>query len=365
VTEPQPTAVFVVGTRAQLIKMAPVMVACERAGLPVVLLMTGQHRETMDDLLVEFGVTAPRSNVLPPSENASVAALVGWAPQALWGLTRHLRTWRRQSREVEVLVHGDTLSTLLGAVAARMAGARILHVESGLSSGRLFDPFPEEITRRLVFLLTDVAFCPGKVEVERMNRYSCEVIDTGGNTIVDSVHLSGATTRPPPSGERGVLVSLHRFQNLYSGERFDRLMNTVAQLAECRDVHFVLHPATRKRVTASRWTGVFERLPRLSLLPRMGYRDFLCIAADADCVLTDGGSNQEELASLGVPTVIMRETTERLDGLGANVVMERDLPTDVVTWLLAGGSTALRRPPATLHDQGPSERIARWLSGER
>lgn len=361
----QSICVFVVGTRAQLIKVAPVIVSCERGGLSVRLLMTGQHRETMLDLLTEFGVLTPPIDVMRATENASIAALLGWAPRALFRLIRHLRMMRREFPRIDLVVHGDTLSTLLGAVAGRLIGARILHIESGLSSGRLLDPFPEEITRRLVFRLADVAFCPGPAETARMKRYHCAIVDTAGNTILDAVHLTGAAQRRVRLAAPHILVSLHRFQNLYDGRRFDYLMTVVSQLAASHDVCFVLHPATRKRIAASGWVKTFESLPRLRLLPRMGYRDFLRLAADAECVLTDGGSNQEELASLGVPTVIMRETTERLDGLGANAVMERDIQDGVVAWLGRGGSRALRRAPAVPSVPGPSERITRWLAQGR
>ncbi|SFF60802.1 UDP-N-acetylglucosamine 2-epimerase (non-hydrolysing) [Fontimonas thermophila] len=357
------SVVFVIGTRAQLIKVAPVIRACEQAGLPTHLLMTGQHRDTMDDLLHEFAIAAPRRAAVPAGENATVGALLGFAPRALAGLIRELRALQRIEGALDVLVHGDTLSTLLGALAARRVGARVLHVESGLTSAQLLDPFPEELTRRLVFRLTDVAFCPGPREAMQMRRYRCEVVETQGNTILDAVRMTGALQRAMcPSGQ-GVLVSLHRFQNLYSARRFDRLMGTVAALAEHRDVHFVLHPATHKRLERSRWPAVFDRLPRLRRYPRMGYRAFLCMAAEAECVLTDGGSNQEELACLGVPTVIMRQTTERQDGLGANALMERDLPADLVDWVCNDGPAALRRPPRWPADPGPSARIVRYLSG--
>jgi UDP-N-acetylglucosamine 2-epimerase (non-hydrolysing) len=102
----------------------------------------------------------------------------------------------------------------------------------------------------------------------------------------------------------------------------------------------------------------------VKLSPRLGYRDFLHLASRAACVLTDGGSNQEELSALGVPTLVMREHTERNDGLGANALMEADVPGGVAAFLASGGYESLRRP-STLGDAlGPSMFIARFLAGD-
>ncbi|RZA23433.1 MAG: hypothetical protein EOP10_12785, partial [Proteobacteria bacterium] len=189
--------VFVIGTRAQLIKVAPVVVACERAGVASCLLMTGQHHETMQDLVDEFGIASPQVQALPSKEHATVRSLVRWLPAAYSGVSRELRAIAARGAAMDVVVHGDTLSTVVGAMAGRRVGARVVHLESGLTSGRWFDPFPEELCRRLVFRLADVAMCPSPQAADYMRRrHRARVVDTGGNTILDAVELSGAS----PSG---------------------------------------------------------------------------------------------------------------------------------------------------------------------
>jgi UDP-N-acetylglucosamine 2-epimerase (non-hydrolysing) len=200
----QVLSVFVVGTRAQLIKVAPVIVCCERAGQDVLLLLTGQHKETMQDLVEEFGIRAPQETAVEVSERATVFALVRWIPRAYLGVSRRLRLARKRYATVNAVVHGDTLSTLIGAIAARRAGASVVHLESGLSSGRLFDPFPEEATRRAVFRLADLALCPGPDSADYMrSRYRCEVVDTGGNTIVDAVSMVATRWSQDPAAAVG------------------------------------------------------------------------------------------------------------------------------------------------------------------
>jgi UDP-N-acetylglucosamine 2-epimerase (non-hydrolysing) len=326
--------------------------------------MTGQHHETMQDLIDEFGIASPQMPAVEASEHSTIASLLGWLPAAYKGVRAKLRELGAASADISVLIHGDTLSTLVGAFAARRHKARVVHLESGLSSGRLLDPFPEEIFRRLVFRMTDVAMCPNRLAAAHMRRrHRAEVVDTGGNTIVDAVALTCASTIRPDFTEPYLVASLHRFQNIYDAKRLAELVALIEKLSQRYIVHFVLHPATRTRLDSQ---GLLSRLSSASgvrLLPRMGYRDFLCMAAGAACVLTDGGSNQEELATLGVPTIVMRVRTERPDGLGGNAVMEADVDGSVYQFIAEGHCEKLRRGPVSFEFKGPSARIAEILAG--
>jgi UDP-N-acetylglucosamine 2-epimerase (non-hydrolysing) len=355
--------VFVVGTRAQLIKIAPVVLAVEAEGMQALLVMTGQHRETMDDLFTEFGISSPRIEIGNGSERATLLSLLAWAPFALMGARRRLLELRRIHGDFPVVVHGDTLSTVIGAMAARLCRLPVIHLESGLTSGKIFNPFPEEISRRAVFRLTNLALCPDANSAAHMRgRYKAEAIESGGNTIVDSVAIAlGGVRREVNDRGRYIVVSIHRFQNIFNAARLSMLVEQLVEIGAAIPVHFVLHPATRKRLEASGLLGKLAGAPGVNLSPRLGYAEFLALARSAVCVLTDGGSNQEELSVLGVPTVVMREYTERLDGLGANAVMESSVEDGVVRFCLNEQFTRLRRPPATAAEIGPSARIAAVL----
>lgn len=357
--------VFIIGTRAQLIKVAPVIVECERRALPVTLLMTGQHQETMQDLIEEFSIRSPQVEAFPASERLSIRSLIRWLPQAYKGLKIQLRKLSVPDAKPYVLVHGDTLSTLLGAFAARRCGAQVVHLESGLTSGRLLDPFPEELCRRLVFHMTDVAMCPGAQPAQYMRKnHKARVVDTGGNTIVDAVILAGVEDILSAAREPYLVASLHRFQNIYDAQRLRYLVDLIATLAQDYPINFVLHPATRKRLESAGLMSKLAQASGVKLLPRMGYRDFLRLAAGAACVLTDGGSNQEELAALGVPTLVMRERTERQDGLDRNAIMEGDIHEGVEQFVRQRHFEQLRRPAHVQRQDGPSERIASFLVAE-
>jgi UDP-N-acetylglucosamine 2-epimerase (non-hydrolysing) len=318
----------------------------------------------MQDLIEEFGIRSVPESIFPASERATVLSLLRWLPQAYLALTRRLKQLSATGLEMDVLVHGDTLSTLIGAVAGRRRGARLVHLESGLTSGRLLDPFPEEVCRRLVFRMTDLAMCPNAQAATYMRKHHrrAKVVDTGGNTIIDAVALTGAAAVCPDTGEPYVVASLHRFQNLYDGTRLHSLVALIERISAVLRVHFVLHPATRKRLRTEGLEDRLRALPGVALSPRLGYGAFLRLAAGAACVLTDGGSNQEELAALGVPTIVMRERTERPDGLGANALMEADVPGGVFAFLQSAGYRALRRPVSLEEGPGPSSRIAAELT---
>ena len=198
------------------------------------------------------------------------------------------------------------------------------------------------------------------------SHYGCEVVNSEENTIVDSVMMAirnDAAHKQGAGASRPYFVaSLHRFQNIFDGKRLRYLVELLSKLSEKYPIHFVLHPATRKRLEAEGLLVALAARPNINLSPRLGYRAFLRLASDAACVLTDGGSNQEELAVLGVPTIVMRQHTERLDGLGQNAVMEGFICEGLLQYCLAGRFELLRRPSRIRQVMGPSAVVAGLLS---
>ena len=362
--------ICLVGTRAQLIKMAPVLRLLEASAVPCRLILSGQHQETMEALLREFGIGLPPLRMGEGPEITRVGPLLRWFLQRLWqGVTRR-RAWFRPdaSGPACMLVHGDTVSTLLGALLGRWHGLKVVHVESGLTSGRWREPFPEELIRRLVFRLTDIACCPGPVAAAHLAGRRLRRVDTGTNTILDAVRLArerfAGVTAPVPSTPYGV-VSLHRFENIFDAARFGALLDALEQTAALLPLVFVLHPSTRRQAERLGLMPRLQSIQGLTLLPRMTYVPFLKLASGARCVVTDGGSNQEELAYLTVPTLLMRRVTERSDGLGNSVQLAGDAPSVMVDFV----RRVLQAPPPVLpteqaYDKGPAHLIAALLQAE-
>lgn len=339
--------IFVIGTRAQLVKIAPVLRHAVESGLRHTVWFTGQHHESIDDLIRDFGLRS--SFVLPenPSERSSIGKLLTWVPATLYRCFRYVsgvKTWT--TRRPLVVVHGDTLSTWLGALAGSWAGGDVVHLESGLSSGKWSDPFPEELLRRLTFRKARYALCPNAEAAERMRRYSgCIVVDTGENTLLDCVRYatSGRPAVTDTTGEYFV-ASIHRFQNIFSRAALAEIVDEMIAVAAFGKVHFILHPPTELRL---RKYGLLDKLsstPGVEVGPRMPYTDFLGLISGARAVFSDGGSNQEELSYLGVPAILYRERSERPDGLGANVRLRNDLGMPMTELVRQGVLDGLRTP---------------------
>lgn len=346
----------VLGTKAQLVKMAPVMARLRDRGVPYRFVHTGQHQATIGEMLDEFGLKPPDVVLHGGGDVVSVPQMAGWAGKILWKcLTRKREIFGDDARGI-VLVHGDTLSTLLGALMGKLAGLRVGHVEAGLRSFRLFHPFPEEITRLLTFRLADSLYCPGPWALANVARYGSERIDTGCNTLADTLELAlrRERRRDHLPGEPYAVVSLHRYENVFDREVFERLVAILEELARDRLLLFILHPPTERQIER---LGLRERLaanPRIELRPRYTYFDFVTLLEHARFVVTDGGSVQEESSYLGLPCLLLRRATERQEGLDGNVLLSK-LDPEIVRRFAADPQAWRRERVAQRHH--PSDRI--------
>ena len=312
---------FLVGTKAQFIKTAPILRELDARGTSYRLVYTGQHNETFELLESAFGTRRPDDVLVPDWEAATHGRFLRWAWRYWLAVFRRLRAREWVGTKIG-LVHGDTASTLFGAITARLIGARVGHIEAGLRSPRMLEPFPEEIVRRLVSRLAWLHFVPDSQAAENLRHARGEVINTGGNTLRDALSMAlGRLGDLPSNGGRGgyVVVSIHRSENLSRRADFNMLMDEVLETSRSLPVKFVLHPATREKINSSGWLQRLQGQSGLDLLERMDYPEFVRLLIGSCCLMTDGGSNQEEAAMLGLPTLLLRRATERSDGLEDNI----------------------------------------------
>lgn len=365
VAEPaSPGLLVLVGTKAQFIKTAPLLREFDRRQLAYRLIYTGQHSETFSALEEAFGTRTADDHMVPGTEADSAPGLVGWAMKFTLAALRRIRSgaWRGAPWG---LVHGDTASTLLSALALRAAGVRVAHVEAGLRSPRLLSPFPEEIVRRGVSRLADLHLAPDAAAVANLLGARGRVVDTGGNTLLDALRLALERLRPEDGqgGQGGyAVVSLHRTENLGSAAVFRVLMADVEATSRQLPVRFVLHPVTRRKLQRTGWMDRLSAQPGITLLERTDYVSFVSLMLGARLLMTDGGSNQEEAAMLGLPTILMRTATERPDGLEGGGVVLSGLDSGVVAEFVArhaGNGWTIRELPA---EGSPSAVIADELA---
>lgn len=355
---------LLVGTEAEFIKMMPVMRALERRGAPYQLVLSGQNPVVRSAL---WPLVEKRVADVVLSEGPRHASAVGLAVWALWmvmsGAVRMRRHLRGAGRAIFV-VHGDTVSTLVGAAIGRLCGATVCHVEAGLRSFNLLRPFPEELCRRLVSRMAAVGFCPNTWAVGNLRRSRIHCVNTKENTLIDALELALGQGADPEVlarlPEKYFVAVVHRQENLMSARFLRRAVDAI--LAKAREVAavFILHRITE---AALRKANLLDRVlssPGIVAFRRLPYVTFAHVLRGAEFVVTDGGSNQEEAYYLGKPCLLLRHETERIEGLGANVrLMGRD-PAMLVDFFR---EPSVFRGSPRVSEASPSEVVAEGLMG--
>jgi UDP-N-acetylglucosamine 2-epimerase (non-hydrolysing) len=354
---------FVVGTRAQLLKLAPVMLECEKRGLAWRWVYTAQHRDTIRETLDTFGIPAPDHVVVRwQTEAKSFSTMARWFTRMLMALPRSkqiLGTWTGGSHVV--VTHGDTFTTWLGALMGKLTRTDVMHVESGLRSFNLRKPFPEEINRIITFRLADYYACQDEEAVKNLHRRKGIKLNTRGNTQIDTLrfgleHAAAAAVRVPEG--KFVVATIHRYENIFDGERLARIVTELEGIATQFEVLFIRHPATGIQLRKLGLLERVERNPRIRLMPRLEYLPFIATVQAAEFVVTDGGGNQAELFYLGKPTLIFRDEVEQREGLGRNAVLSR-LDPDVIRDFVSDYAQFER--PTELPSHSPAATIVDFL----
>lgn len=310
------TIAVIIGTRPEAVKMAPVVMALrDHPAFRPFLVATAQHRDLLDQVLDHFGLTADADLDIMEEDQS----LTDVAVRALKGLEPVLR----KARPDFVLVHGDTSTTLMGALAAYYQGFPSGHVEAGLRSHDMQNPFPEEGNRKLVAQLASVHFAPTEVAKANLEREGVppERVFVTGNTAIDALYMMASARKERPAEEM-ILVECHRRENLGEPHResFLGLRDVLDQRPDAR-LLFSVHPNPRLREVAQ---AVFGGHPRARLMDPPPYPEWVRLMARATLLVTDSGGAQEEGPALRVPVVLLRRTTERPEAIRAGTVLRVD-----------------------------------------
>ena len=366
-----------IGTKAQYIKMAPLLRHMDAQRADYRLIDSGQHGALTAGLRAELGLREPDYRLGGSRDVVSVPQAVGWALRLAGRLSSRtrLRAGVFGGHDGVCVVHGDTPSTLLSALLAKRAGMPVAHVEAGLRTFRWLHPFPEEIVRVLVGRISDVLFAPGSEAAANLQKAGVRgrIVEQPANTVLESMRDAlGAVwqageqlDRDTVSGDAGepagpVVVTMHRVENLHRRSRRGALVDLVERLAADWPVRWVVHGPT-ERALAGKARGRLSDAG-VEMVPLMAHHEFVASLADAPFVISDGGSIQEECALLGVPTLVWRDRTDRPDGLGENVVLSHYDPAIVDDFLR--NPLRYRRPPRPL-ELSPSAQILAELDGWR
>lgn len=312
------------GTRAQFIKSAPVMQEMLRRKVKYTLIYSAQHQENIDEILDIFKLPKPDIVLYKQGEANTKKAFFHWF-MAVFSKILFFPKAIIQSPGV-LLTHGDTSTTWLAALLGKRSGCTIGHIESGLRSYNMFSPFPEEINRLITFALSDIYFCSSQKMANNLRKYKGEKVVIRANTMLDGIRYALRSDRGKKNEfekSRYALVSIHRFENIFTHRLTEIIIPTLKEIAQKKRVVLVLHPTTRERLLG---LGIYNELKdndNITVSERFDFVDWVNIANGAEFVITDGGSNQEELSYLGVPTLLFRYETEREEGLGRNIVLSK------------------------------------------
>ncbi len=326
--------IFWVGTIAELIKLFTVIIEARNNNIPYRIVATGQNRIVGTDVLKLCNENKVDLVLSDSSKiKKSARGLLTWFLKTYFSSTEQLKNLIRNcnvpSSDIIMVVHGDTVSTLMGSLVAKKNGFKLAHVEAGLRSFDIFHPFPEEIDRMLTSKRVDFHFCPSEEAEKNLHKAKVhgKIINTNGNTIYDALQYANKQSfsenlkKQIDSINASYFVFvMHRQENVADTSLFTKTISRVVELAKTKHCVCILHEITKIALEKNCLITQLEN-ENFTLLPRTEYFDFMKILQGADFVITDGGSNQEELAYMGKPTLIMRTKTERNDGLGINAVL--------------------------------------------
>lgn len=312
--------VVVIGTRPEAIKQAPVVWALTRQGAEVVLVSTGQHRQMLDPML-ELLELVPQRDLALMQPNQTLPGLTARCIEAFDAVLA-------EERPDAVLVQGDTTTAFACALASFYRRTPIGHVEAGLRSGSLAEPFPEEANRRLADQLADWLFAPTPGAAEHLSAegHDRARIHVTGNTVVDALlHIRARVQEQPPAltldpdilepSRRRVLITCHRRESF--GPGIEGICRALSRLAAAHPETEFVYPVHLNPNVEGPVNRLLGDARNIHLLPPIGYDAFVYLLAGAALVLTDSGGVQEEAPSLGVPVLVMRNRTERPEGIAA------------------------------------------------
>ncbi len=324
---------IIVGTRPECIKMAPIYFALKQSlKLKPLLVSTGQHRQMLDQTLSVFGITPDFDlNLMQPGQT-----LPDLTARVLSAMTQ----WLSIEKPSAVLVQGDTTTVLASALASFYQQIPIGHVEAGLRTGNMLSPWPEEMNRRLTSPLAQWNFCPTSVSQSNLLREGIEKsrIYVTGNSVIDALlHVRMAQKQQGVSASDVISNAgiPHEFSNRYlasnqypwilvTGHRresfgggFERICQAINQLTEVHPDIGILYPVHLNPQVQEIVRKKLGRNSRIALVQPVAYEEFVWLMDKCTFLLSDSGGVQEEAPSLGKPVLVMRETTERPEGVEA------------------------------------------------
>lgn len=315
-----------IGTTAELIKLIPVINGFRQRKIDLKIITSGQNEVDFKEFENLLGTVKVDIEIPHKSRKSSIFYFSLWAIATLIrGIVRLDREFK--SEGVYLIVHGDTVSSLIGALVGSFYNVKLVHIESGLRSFNFLEPFPEEISRIAVTKLADICFCPNKWSMRNLKNIKGEKLNTKQNTLIESYQLTKRVNKLPDivkklrsRRKKYFVLVIHRQEHvLFKREKTADLINFILKNRP-QDLAcvFIVHKITESFLKTS---GVKLTGENIIKVPRLPYTDFIKLVEKSEFIVTDGGSNQEEAYYMGKPCLVVRGVTERIEGIGENAVL--------------------------------------------
>ncbi|MFP7733901.1 non-hydrolyzing UDP-N-acetylglucosamine 2-epimerase [Priestia aryabhattai] len=317
-TNPKIKVMTIFGTRPEAIKMAPLVLELnKRNEFESIVVVTAQHREMLDQVLRVFNITPDYDlNIMQNRQT-----LMDITTRGLEGLDDVMKKVKPDI----VLVHGDTTTTFIASLAAFYNQIKVGHVEAGLRTWNKYSPYPEEMNRQLTGVLADLHFAPTEKSAYNLAKENKnpETIYVTGNTAIDALKTTILKEYSHPvldsiGNYRLVLLTAHRRENL--GEPMRNMFRAIKKIVEEHNDVQVVYPVHLNPVVRELANEILGEHSRIHLIDPLEVVDFHNFASRAHIILTDSGGIQEEAPSLGVPVLVLRDTTERPEGIDAGTL---------------------------------------------
>ena len=354
------TIAIVLGTRAELIKMSPIIKELEKNKIKYVYIHTGQHN--ISDLLNELNLKNPDIILENPKIKrgrfSSIVSAVLWNIKKFFLIRKHLKKIKPNL----VLVHGDTMTTATATLSAKSLGYLVGHVEAGIRSNNIKEPWPEELSRRITDKFADYLFAPTLMSYRYLKRkYPNKKIFYTGNTNIDVLQENIKKIKKKKS-EDYVFVKLHRQENIKSKKRlreFIKLLNDIPFTKK-----LILTYNTKNQLKKYNLLDELNKVKNLEILDELSYLKFLSIFSNANVILTDGGGETEEASYLRIPCANFRDFSERKEAtlLGFNIYT-RDIKK-LKDYVINNFNKKIQNIPCPFGDGKAAEKIVKMIKNE-
>lgn len=331
------TLYFFIGTEAELIKIFPLIIRAKERGIEYRVIASGQNDITKGRVL-QFANGGHIDLQLSEEKNItkSSSGLLKWYLSTTKLAKREITDTLLKdgnSSEICMVVHGDTVSTVMGAYAGKKLGMKVAHIEAGLRSHHWFNPFPEEIDRMLVSRVASFHFAPGENATENLKGKK-GVCNTGINTLYESYQYAlkqecREAIIDELQGEDYFVLVVHRQENVSNTDLMKQMIVKAKAVSKQHRCVLVLHKITEIKLQEMGLMDEIRTDNGFVTVPRMDYFDFMKLLKGSQFVITDGGSNQEELSYMGKPALILRKSTERGEGIGENALLYQSNPSEI------------------------------------